>query len=70
LSGLELDHLSRVIFQLLGAEQHVLLFTLLKYPVKHEVVELGAFLENGQSEGGLHIPPVEEPVHQEVSGVC
>jgi len=47
-----------------------LFFTLLDDPVKHAVAELGAFLEHGQSEGGLDVAPVKQPVVQEEGRVC
>jgi len=66
---LELAHFPGKVFQLLGAEQNMLVLALLDDPIKLFIVELGAFLEHGQSEGGLHVPPVEEPVVQEVSRI-
>ena len=69
LGFLELAHFPGKVFQLLGAEQNMLVLALCDDPVKHFTVELGAFLERGQSEGRLDVPPVEEPVVQEVSRV-
>jgi len=43
----------------------MLFFTLLDDLVKLFVVELGAFLEHGQSKGRLDVAPVEQPVVQE-----
>jgi len=63
----KLAHFPGKVFQLLGAEQNLLVLSLLDDPIKLFVVELGAFLEHGQSKGGLHVAPVEEPVVQEVS---
>jgi len=62
---LELAHFSGKVFQLLGAEQNMLILTLLDDLIKFLIVELGSLLEHGQSEGGLHIAPIEEPVVQE-----
>ena len=67
---LELAHFSGKVFQLLGAEQNMLVLALLDDPIELFVVELGAFLEHGQSESGLYVAPVEEPVVQEESRVC
>jgi len=58
-----------VVFQLLGTEQNVLFLTLLEDSVKLFIMELGAFLKHGHSEGGLDVAPVEEPVLQLVSRV-
>ena len=62
---LELAHFPGKVLQLLGAEQNMLVLALLDDPIKLFVVELGAFLEHRQSEGGLYVAPVEEPVVQE-----
>jgi len=59
-----------LVLQLLRTEQIVLFFTLLEDPVEHLVVEFGAFLKHWQSEGGLDITPVEEPVVQEEGRIC
>jgi len=40
----------------------VLLFALLDDAVEHFAEKLGALLEDGQSECGLDVPQVEEPV--------
>jgi len=66
---LELAHFPGKVFQLLRAKQNMLVLALFDDPIKHFTVELGAFLEHGQSEGRLHVPPVEEPVVQEVCSV-
>jgi len=47
----------------------VLLFTLLDDTVEHFAEKLGALLEDGQSEGGLYVPEVEEPVEKEIGSV-
>ena len=64
---LELAHFPAKVFQLLGAEQNILVLALRDDLIKLFTAELGAFLEHGQSEGGLHVPPVDEPVVQEFS---
>jgi len=65
LGFLELAHFPGKVFQLFGAEQNMLVLALLDDLIKLFVVELGAFLEHGQSEGGFDVAPVEEPVVQE-----
>jgi len=47
----------------------MLFFAAAEDKIEHLVVELGGFLEHGQSESGLHVPPVKEPVVQEVGRV-
>jgi len=66
---LELAHFPGKVFQLLGAEQNSLVLALLDDLIKLFVVELAAFLEHGQSESGLDVAPVEEPVVQEGSRI-
>jgi len=51
LSFLELGHFSGVVFELLGGKHDVLVFALLEDTLEHFVEKLGAFLEQGQSEG-------------------
>ena len=44
----------------------MLLFALLDDTVEHFAEKLGTFLEDGQSEGGLDVSEVEEPVEKEI----
>jgi len=59
-----------VVLQFLWTEDDILFFALFDDLIEHFVVELGGFLKHGQAEGGLDVPPVEEPVVQEVGRGC